>query len=346
MKYQTMMALTLGLLISGSTAQAIDRVKTVDKGTVSCKIQSINPREVTIELNSGQTETIAANEVVSITFDGEPSKLPAARNAAESGRYEDAFEMFNELLEEAKGNTNPHVELDVLWYQAFCSTQMALSGQGDVAAAGRLMNNFVKQGANSYHFFQATEMLGDLLLAVEKYDLAVDSYEKLSLAPWVDYKMRGHVAKGRALRGKKDFSSALTEYEAALALAGEEENPLVASQKLSAQLGKASCMAEDNRTDEAIKLVEEVILNADPEDVHLHAMAYNTLGNAYRKAGRTKDALHSFLHVDVLYFADGAAHAEALKNLGELWLEVEEPDRAVEAQQILKQRYKNSPWAN
>jgi hypothetical protein len=47
----------------------------------------------------------------------------------------------------------------------------------------------------------------------------------------------------------------------------------------------------------------------------------------------------AFLHVDVLYFRASGEHIEALRNLVELWKEVEKPERAAEAAQILSERY-------
>ena len=78
----------------------------------------------------------------------------------------------------------------------------------------------------------------------------------------------------------------------------------------------------------------------------MQAQAYNTLGTALRKAGKPQDALLAFLHVDVLYFASAEDHAEALANLAQLWNEVQKPERAAQALQTLKTRYKNSRWAS
>ena len=92
-------------------------------------------------------------------------------------------------------------------------------------------------------------------------------------------------------------------------------------------------------------MVEGILAKADPENVELHARAYNTLGNAWKKAGRDKEALLAFLHVDVLYFAVPEAHAEALANLSELWTKMHKTRRAARARNILDERYKNSRWA-
>ena len=94
-----------------------------------------------------------------------------------------------------------------------------------------------------------------------------------------------------------------------------------------------------------IKAVDEILAKADPEDVELHARAYNTKGTALRKTGRTKEALLAFLHVDVLYFAVPEAHAEALANLAELWNELNRTERAMRARDLLESQYANSPWA-
>ena len=62
-------------------------------------------------------------------------------------------------------------------------------------------------------------------------------------------------------------------------------------------------------------------------------------------AGRTTEALLSFLRVDQLYAAEPEAHAESLANLAELWTERHMIERASRARQTLRERYQQSPWA-
>ena len=64
-----------------------------------------------------------------------------------------------------------------------------------------------------------------------------------------------------------------------------------------------------------------------------------------KKAGRNKEALMAFLHVDVLYYSDADAHAEALANLAELWNTLQQTERAVRARRTLDERYPTSPFA-
>ena len=91
--------------------------------------------------------------------------------------------------------------------------------------------------------------------------------------------------------------------------------------------------------------INSILAKSDPENVELHARAYNTLGTALRKAGRDREALLAFLHVDVLYFALPEAHAEALANLAQLWDAMHKTERAVRTRAILDEQYRGSPWA-
>ena len=115
--------------------------------------------------------------------------------------------------------------------------------------------------------------------------------------------------------------------------------------KLAASLGKASALAGAGKTDEAVKLIDEIIAKADPENQELHARAYDELGNCYRAAGKKKDAIIAFLHVDLLYSRFPEQHAEALANLAALFAEDGKAERAAAARATLKEKYPTSNWA-
>ena len=78
-----------------TNAKALDTVKTADD-TISGTIKSVSALKVVVERGSTARE-IAAGDVESISYDGEPSVLKTARIAAAAGRYEDALESLAEL---------------------------------------------------------------------------------------------------------------------------------------------------------------------------------------------------------------------------------------------------------
>ena len=223
------------------------------------------------------------------------------------------------------------------------TARLALAGEGSKADAGRRLLAFEKAHKNSYHYFEVCEALGDVFAALGKFDQAETYYDKLAAAPWPEYKKRANVLVGRALVGQKQYDSAITRFNEALSSKGEvKESERLA---LAASLGKASALAGLGKNEEAIAEVNKIIAAADPENLELHARAYNVLGNCYKAANKKKDALLAFLHVDLLYSRFPEQHAEALANLATLWSEVDKADRATAAKNLLKEKYPGSAWA-
>ncbi len=331
-----------GLVLGVGLARAADSIRTTTQRVPSPgTIQRVSP--VVVELQVGRTtKEFPVNEIVSISYDREPSALTTARMAVLSGRYEDALASLTKV--ELDQNARREIRQDVEFYRALCMAELALGGKGEIAAAGKEMASFVKEHGNSYHWLKANELVGDLYLALGYYQQAQKHYTELSKAPWPDYQMRAGVLVGRAQLAQGQTADALKSFEGVLTAQGAT-GELADVQRLAATVGQARCLAANRQYDQAIKAAEQVIAKVDPEEVELNARAYNALGTALKGAGRTKEALMAFLHVDVLYFAVPEAHAEALANLAELWDKLRKPQRAERARQTLQQRYKNSPWA-
>jgi tetratricopeptide (TPR) repeat protein len=148
---------------------------------------------------------------------------------------------------------------------------------------------------------------------------------------------------GRSLQAQGKHPEAIQQFDAALAII--DDGPDSQNQRLAATLGKAVSLAESGGGEEAVGIIEKVIHDADPQQKELHARAYNALGRCYEKAGKTKDALLAYLHVDVLYSNVPEAHAEALAQLVPLWKAIGQEERAREARQLLEDRYGKSRWA-
>ena len=69
------------------------------------------------------------------------------------------------------------------------------------------------------------------------------------------------------------------------------------------------------------------------------------IGTAQRaSAGDPRDALISFLTVDLVHNEAPDEHAEALFNLVDLWLQANHPERSREARRVLETTYPASPW--
>jgi tetratricopeptide (TPR) repeat protein len=328
-------------LAAAGVSSAIDSVKIANKPLCRGRVVSMSPLKVTIEEGAeGQTKDIPVNQIQAVSYENEPIDLKTAKAHVLNNRYAEAMTALERIKEDSG---RPEIQQDIDFYKALCAAKLALGGSGKIADAGRMMKAFADTNTKSYHYFEASETVGDLLVAIGRYAQAAEYYHRLDEAPWPDYQMRAGVAAGRALLAQGKIDEANAAFDKVIATQGQGEQ--AQSQRLLARLGKASALSAAKKSDEAIKMVEDLLKTADPEDAPLMARAYNVLGTAYRQAGRTKEALLAFLHVDVLYPAVPDAHAEALANLADLWEQVHKGERANRARKTLEEDYRDSPWA-
>jgi len=332
--------LLLTLAIAPGTLWAVDTVKLNSGARVGGKITTITQSEIYIE-SAGDKKELPVKDVDYVTFDGEPKELTQARNLIRQHKYTDARDTLEKVNDAAL--KRPEIAQDVEFYKALAAARLAIAGDGSKSDAGKRLLSFEKKNGQNYHYFEACELIGDLLVSLGRIEQADNFYERLAKAPWPEYKMKADVLVGRALQGKGDHDGAIKRFDAALAdkTTGKEAD----GQRLVANLGKGSSLAAAGKNPEAIKLIEDVIAKADPENADLHARAYNVLGNCYIKVKNTDQALLAFLHVDLIYPGSPEQHAEALHRISGLWKEKERPDRAAEFAEKLQERYPNSRWA-
>jgi tetratricopeptide (TPR) repeat protein len=304
--------------------------------------------KVTIEQTGGPRD-IQVNEIVRITFAGEPTDLVAGRNNVLQKNYNQALAELKKL--DGQKIDRPFVRQDIEFYKALCQSRLALSEGGDKATASKTMLAFVASAQQNYHFYEAAEALGDLAMASGKWTDAAKYYGPLATAGvtatrpegWPDYQMRANNAIGRALIGEKQYDQALDKFKAVLG--SDLSTTEAVRQKNLATVGRAICLAETSKVDEAVTMLKDLIDKNDPQDAVLFARAYNALGRCYLKQNRPKDAVLALLHTDLLFYADAEAHAEALYHLSKLWSDINKSDRAVAARNTLRERYAGSIWA-
>lgn len=333
-------ALSWTVAIPAAAQGIADRVR-LARGSETGEVTGMTPLEVTLKKGLPASRPIAVNEIKTVIFDGEPLELSQARVNAANGAYANALESLEKI--DARAVKRDFVTQDIEFYKAWCAAKLALAGEREIGDAGRQLNSFVRSHPQNFHYLAAVEMMGDLLMAGGRYENAQKQYAELAKSPWPDYKMRAAVAVGRTLQAQNKHAEAIEQFEVALATVDEGADSQ--NQRLAATFGKAMSLAETGGVEKAVGIIETIIHDADPQEKELHARAYNALGNCYEKAGKTKDALLAFLHVDVLYNTVPEAHAEALSHLAPLWQAIGQEERARETRQLLDERYGNSRWA-
>jgi len=342
-RFPAALLVTIGITLATGTANAqatADRLR-LTKGSEAGEVIDMSPTEVTVKKTPAGERKIAVNTIKTLTFHGEPLELTQARVNAGNGGFSKALELLDKI--NVAAIKRDYVKQDVEYYKALCAARLALGGTGEIGKAGQQLSSFARGNPKSFHFLEAAEVIGDLLMAGERYPQAEKTYGELAKAPWPEYKIRSAVAVGRSLQAQNKPADAIKQFDAALAVV--DDTPESQKQKLAATLGKAVSLAESGKGDEAVTTIEKIIQDADPSDKELQARAHNALGTCYEKAGRKKDALFSFLYVDVIYNTIPEAHAEALSHLTALWKAVGQDERSREARQMLLDKYAGSRWA-
>ncbi len=317
----------------------VDRVHR-RSGVDSGQITAVTALNVTIS-KGGVSSTVPAEDIESLYFAGEPTELNAARTALQTGRPQEALAALEKI--NAATIRRDEILADVEFTTVLAKAQLAISGQGDLAAATTAVRGFMSQRRTSVHIPQAIETVGDLLVAAGKYADARAEYAKLAKAPAEYFGLRSALLVGRAWQAEGKHDEALAEFEKVAATT--ESGPLFDPLKLSATLDRAVSQSATGKGADAAATIGQIIEQSDPEDGELLARAYAALGDSYLAAGDKQGALFAFLHVDLLYNNSPDVHAKALHELVTLWRDAGRESRSQDVAQKLAEKYPASRWA-
>lgn len=316
------------VLVAGST------VKGAVGGRVRGQVQTEGPTEVVVQL--GQTQTrVPIDQIASIRYDGQPASMALAESCEGGGQLAEAADLYKKAAGEAAAR--PFVQRTAQFKQAEIVAGLALADPGRAAEATGLLEAFVRAVPAGRQTAVALDLLARLQLQKGDFDHLDRTIADLAKLP--GGALRSDLLKARASARRNDHAAAVAGLDQ-LIKAAPAGSPL----SREAHLARAEGLAALKKTAEAEAEVLAVIKSLPAEDFAAQSIAYNTLGDCYRVAGRPKDALFAYLHTDVLYAKDREQHPRALAQISRLWRELKRDDRADEAWQRLQKDYPRSPW--
>lgn len=334
-----LMAMSLAFPASG---QDDDRVTQVEGRALSGRITSVTANGITIEAG-GRTVEVEPSNIKMVSFGDEPRDIVNSRRALAEGRLNNALEAL-EPVDESRLQP-PALAADVRFIRAFCTAKLALTGEaGTLDEAAAAIGGFVANDPDSYRYYEACELFGDVLVARGVFDQAEQQYGRLVAAPWLEMQQRGRLKVARTQELQKKWTEAIANYQAVQQV--ESATAAARQAKLSARVGLARCAAFQGDPSSGIRELQQMIVEESSTNAELFAQIYNALGNCQMQAGNTKAAINAFLHTDLLYYQSPDYHAEALYQLGNLFAQLGKVNEAAEAREKLKSRYAASPWAN
>lgn len=316
-----------------ATAQR-DRVYDLDGKNVSGKVTDVTAQGVVLE-KSGKPQAIKAGEILKIMFEGDPAGLTRGRELAIDGNYEQAIEELKKI--EFDQIERDVITADAVYYMAMCEAKLALAGKGEKDESLKKVLGFASKYRNSWHFFDAAKLLGDLALGLNDYGKATSYYGSLRKAPDADTKIESVYLIGMVKLKEGDAEAAIAEFDKVIGLKAETTK----SNRLQslAKAAKAASLASGGKVDEGLQILDPLIEELNPTDIELAARIYNAQGSLHQSNGDDEGAVLAYLHTHLMFSSVPDAHAEALKHLVELWPKVGKPEEATKARQELQQRY-------
>lgn len=332
----------LSLILIGCAAPLLaqnDQIVSHSGDITRGAIKKISPNEIEIE-ERGTARKIPRSQIKTINFANEPRELRQGRDAAMGDKYDEALENLAKV--KADDLSRDELKQELAYFMAYAKGKLALAG-GDRAGAEKELLDFVKANGESFHFYEAAELLGDLAFAGGNFDDAARRYKALSKSDSPEVQMRAGFLEAKSLLGKGDAAGALAKFDQVIA--SPLNDPAAARIKAQCEVGKARCLIETGKAAEGVALAQGVIDRNDPKEFELFGAAYNALGVGHLKMDQKKIAVIDFLYVDLLFPSDRQSHPEALYYLEKLWTEQGKTDRAQECRNLLREQYGGTTWA-
>ncbi len=188
-----------------------------------------------------------------------------------------------------KSIVREEIKKDFTFYVGYIQSKLALIGQGDPAAAGARLLNFVKENAQSYHFFDSSDALGTLAASTGDHERAVVYFNALSQSPMPADKIKAKYYAGSSNIAIGKVAEARTAFNEAIATNADDANAK-RYQKLAA-VGLIRCETAEKKFDAAIEKLRKLVSDSDATDGELFARIYNALGEAHLQAGQEEEAL-------------------------------------------------------
>ena len=327
-------AIAVGLLCSSSAYAQLDRVYSLDGDSVTGTISSVTKDGIELQ-KAGNKQEIRSNDISKIQFDGDPTPLIKARGFVLDGQYDQALTELKSV--NASSINRAEITADFDFYLALCVGKLALAGKGNKGEAGKAALGFASKHPNSWHFYEATRLLGDLSLATNDHDNAMKYYRFLEQSKSGTTKMQSVYLVGLVHLKKAEGAEALAEFDKIVS-ANPQSSQGVRIQIL-AKAGRAVALSMTGKGAEGKGIVTELIKTLNPTDTEMSARIYNALGASNEASGDKEAAVMGYLHTHLMFSGQPDAHAEALKRLAVLWDEIGQPSRAAEARQELQTRY-------
>lgn len=324
----------IGVIASQAYVLGQDQVERRDKKAGSTlirgKILEENAAGVKIKpAGLGKEETIPSNEILRVTYSELPAKvtleigkLSPAETARDFPTLYKGFVAVQAMPEVKAAGPAARRYID---FRVATLQGIVADGDEQLKAAIKTLADFVAANADSWEFPNAARQLARLQTDVADYAGATKSFELIEKAPNVPVEF-----KQEATAALIDIAFQSEKYDDGRkrikAVNEDAKSPVGLRERvIMYQLGLDAADAKGDLP-ASIKKIEEAIGKAT--DPGLKALGYNVLGDVYLAKSNKRDAMWSYLWVDVVYNQDRGEHLKAMTRLIKIFDGENDKDKA------------------
>ena len=204
MMIRRMLAVAVAAALCSSPLFALDVITRKSDGKkVSGSITDMSKNEITLKKNLGGDETIPANDVAAIDWDGASPDLRLGYSDENGEKFESALNHYNKAKTDSK-STSENLKAEFDYVIARVNARQAMADSSKQPDAIKMLQAAQKLRPEHFRYYDSVVLLGKLQLAMGDFDSARGTFDLLSKAPWPDYKLAARIAAGRILVAERE----------------------------------------------------------------------------------------------------------------------------------------------
>jgi tetratricopeptide (TPR) repeat protein len=336
MKFRLTVLVTLLLAVPALAEDIVtyrDRTAKPEKvATVSGTITDETVNSIKIKPNVGPEKEISAADIIEIVytvpgamlFEYQNARNAEGRRSTPDGKKAivDALGGYRKVLATLKDEKTNKLQRQLHYKIATLVAAQAESKEDKLAAADEL-DKFRKANPNSWQLVSVVRQLAALWIENGKSEEAAKAFDDLAKVANLSKEVKQEVELSviDVLMQAEKFPEAESKISAALGTL-----PPTDPQAQRLKIYQIGCQVKQADLEKVLPQLNDII-DKTP-DPTLKALAYNTRGDCQFAKGQKKDAMWSYLWVDVVYNQDKSEHLKAMERLVKVFKEFNDEDHA------------------
>ena len=310
-----------------------DRTAKPEKvATVSGTITDETVNNIKIKPNVGPEKEISAADVIEIVytvpgamlFEYQNARNAEGRRSTPDGKKAivDALAGYRKVLATLKDEKTNKLQRQLHYKIATLVAAQAETKEDKLAAAEEL-DKFRKANPNSWQLVSVVRQLAALWIENGKSEEAAKAFDELAKVSNLSKEVKQEVELSviDVLMQAEKFQEAESKISAALGTL-----PPTDPQAQRLKIYQIGCQVKQADLEKVLPQLNDII-DKTP-DPTLKALAYNTRGDCQFAKGQKKDAMWSYLWVDVVYNQDKSEHLKAMERLVKVFKDFNDEDHA------------------